>query len=68
MKSKGPSLVCSSTQQITLLVHFTELNPCLSNPCQNNATCINNYTNYTCNCGYSCPCAKVQAGYNCELS
>ena len=33
---------------------------CVPNPCQNNATCTNHYTNYT------CTCTEDYTGNNCE--
>ena len=39
-----------------------EVNTCIPDPCENNATCVNLFTNYTCLCptGYT--------GNNCEFS
>lgn len=36
-------------------------NPCWSNPCQNNGTCVNSSTNYV------CQCALPYGGTNCDL-
>jgi hypothetical protein len=39
---------------------MTEINECLSNPCQNNATCIDQIGRY------ACACPKSFAGHQCE--
>lgn len=40
----------------------TEINECLSNPCQNNATCQNLIN------GYRCSCLPGYSGTNCQTN
>ncbi len=40
---------------------FTETDECASNPCQNDATCMD-FSN-----GYYCPCVAGYEGANCEI-
>jgi hypothetical protein len=42
-------------------VHI-DLDECSSNPCQNNATCVNSYCNYT------CECLPLYKGRHCEIA
>jgi hypothetical protein len=45
---------------IAMTLNVTDIDECLTNPCLNGATCINNAGSYTCRC----PVGKT--GKNCE--
>ena len=50
------------------VIVLSDIDECASDPCQNGATCIDKVNEFTCDCGYSCPCANVVAGKLCEKS
>ena len=39
-----------NVRMIDLKKHFTDIDECSSQPCQNNGTCINEINRYKCNC------------------
>lgn len=46
---------------ILFLLYKIDINECESNPCQNNATCIDKVDSYTCNCPFD------WTGSHCEI-
>ncbi|XP_048244522.1 uncharacterized protein LOC125376752 [Haliotis rufescens] len=64
-KSNGSTFECICIVGYTGRLCDLDVDECLSNPCQNGATCVtsNLYLNF-----YYCPCVTGFSGTNCEIS
>ena len=55
-----------------ILLCFTDINECSSNPCRNGGTCRDGVNSYTCNCvtgynGVHCQTSKSATNENCHI-